>query len=140
MSKSLNDSLYVPTPERAIKADLRSVAMPHKLCFVDLVQVDQFVQQVNQIRSCNTPGCMGSLVPVSVRYSGLGGAVSISFGCASKWAVLGTSMGRQTSTEISMAIQVAFVVEGCTHAMYCKVLQHALGMQAVSEATFRDTI
>ena len=142
-SQSLNDSLYMPTPQCALKANLGSVAMPHKLCFVDLVQVDQFVQQMNKIRSCNTPGCMGSLVPVSVRYSGLGGAVSMSYGCdgcASKWAVLGSSMGRQSSTEISMAIQVAFIVAGCTHATYCKVLQHALGMQAVSEATFRDTI
>ena len=61
-------------------------------------------------------------------------------GCASKWAVLGSSMGRQTSTEISVAIQVAFIVAGCTHATYCKVLQHELGVQAVSEATLRDTI
>ena len=103
---------------------------------MDLVQVDQFVQQMNQVRSCNTLGCMGSLVPVSVRYSGLGAAVSMSYGCdgcASKWVVLGSSMGRQTSTEISWAIQVAFIVAGCTHATYCKVLQHALGVQAVSE-------
>lgn len=144
MSQSLNDSLYVPTPQRAIKAELRSVAVPHKLCFMDLVQVDQFVKQMNQIRSCNTPGCRGSLVPVSVRLVGLGGTVSLSYacdGCASKWAVLGSTTGcLQSCTETSMAIQVAFIVAGCTHATYCKALQHALGMHTVSAATFTDTI
>jgi hypothetical protein len=50
--------------------------MPRKVCFMDMVQLDKFV---NQICSCNTPGCRGLLVPASVRCSGLGGAVSISY-------------------------------------------------------------
>ena len=44
------------------------------------------------------------------------------------------------ATEISVAIQVAFIIAGCTHMTYYKVLKHALGIEAVSWSTFNSTI
>ena len=42
----MNDSPYLPTPQRTIKAHWTSVAMPCKVCFMDLVQLDKFVKQI----------------------------------------------------------------------------------------------
>ena len=43
-------------------------------------------------------------------------------------------------SEISTCVQVAFILAGCTHATYCRTLQHALGIRAVSMHTFLSTI
>ena len=45
-----------------------------------------------------------------------------------------------STTEISVAIQVAFIIAGCTHMTYYKVLKHALGIEAVSWSAFYSTI
>ena len=99
---------------------------------MDLNQLDKFIKQVNQIRYCATPGCKGALSPISL---GLGGAVSDTYacnGCASQWALFETSSKYElgTTTEIGIATQVAFIyiIAGCTHITYCKVLKHALGI------------
>ena len=44
------------------------------------------------------------------------------------------------SCDISTAIQVAFIVAGCTHMTYYKVLKHTLGIDAVTWPTFQSTI
>ena len=70
---------------------------------------------------------------------GLGGAVSISLtcnGCGNQGVIFETSSkynmyGLGSSTEISIAIQVAFIIASCTHTTYYKVLKHALGIEAV---------
>ena len=41
---------------------------------------------------------------------------------------------------ISMCAQVAFIVTGCTHTVYQKTLQLALGIKAVSMPIFFQTI
>ena len=61
---------------------------------MDLVQLDKFIEQLNHIRSCITPGCTGVLAPVKVSSIGLGGAVFIKYkcnGCANHEAQLETS-------------------------------------------------
>ena len=67
---------------------------------------------------------------------GLGGAISITYacnGCASQWALFKTSKYELgCATEISIAVQVAFIIAGCTHVTYYKVLKHALGIEGVS--------
>ena len=141
-----DDSLYIPTPEQVVsKKLLNSVCIPLKVCFMDLSQLDLFMKQLNQIRACTTPGCKGILVPERVRCAGLGGAVSIKYtcnGCVCKTAMFETStrfeLGR--SCDISTAVQVAFIVAGCTHMTYYKVLNHALGIDAASWPTFQSTI
>ena len=43
-------------------------------------------------------------------------------------------------SEISLCVQVAFIIAGCTHATYYKTLQHSLGIAAVSMPVFMRTI
>lgn len=49
-----------------------------------------------------------------------------------------SGIGRMT--EISMSVQVAFIVAGCTHATYYKVLKNFLGIDAVSPPMFSYAI
>ena len=51
-------------------------------------------------------------------------------------------MKKQTGNTdtVSMSVQVAFIVAGCTHAVYYKTLKHALGIDAVGMDVFMDTI
>ena len=141
-------SLYVPTPQRIVRKNARVVrnVLSNTVCFMDLNQFDKFIKQVNEIRCCATPGCKGALTPVYVRSVGLGGAVSISCtcnGCGNQGVIFETSKYMYelgSATEISVAIQVAFVIAGCTHTTYYKVLKHALGIEAVSWPTFHSTI
>ena len=97
------------------------------------------------MRNCATPGCKGELTPVHVKSAGLGGAVSFGYtcnGCVSQTALLETSAKYElTSTsEISTAVQVAFIVVGCTYTTYYKTLKHALGIDAVEWHQFQSTI
>ena len=76
---------------------------------------------------------------------GLAGAVSITYacnGCASQWAFFEISSRYKlgTTTEIGIAAQVAFIIAGCTHKTYYKVLKHVLGIEAVTLRTFQSTI
>ena len=43
-------------------------------------------------------------------------------------------------SNISMSVQVAFILAGCTHATYYKTLRRALGIKAVNERVFMRTI
>ena len=82
-------------------------------------------------------------MPVSVLGNALGGALSITYvcdGCRLKGARLDTSYLEGNTTQISRAVQVAFILSGCTHATYYKTLRHALGINAVEPAAFMNTI
>ena len=62
-------------------------------------------------------------------------------GCASKGAVLETySKHKEGANTISRCVQVAFIIAGCTHAVYHKMLKLALGIQAVNRSIFLKTI
>ena len=52
--------------------------IPNRVGFVKLSQIGVFV---NKIRGCTTPGCDGNLVPVAVKSIGMGGGLSVWFGC-----------------------------------------------------------
>ena len=41
------------------------------------------------------------------------------------------------TTEVGVAVQVAFIIAGCTHSTYYRVLQHGLRMEP---STFMSTI
>ena len=41
---------------------------------------------------------------------------------------------------MSVAVEVAFMVAGCTHANYYRALEQALGMDTVGPDTFMSTI
>ena len=67
-----------------------------------------------------TPGCDGNLVPVAVKSTGMGGGLSVCFGCDGNEPAY--------NNDISVSVQVAFILASST---YCKTLQNALGMNTV---------
>lgn len=102
-----------------------------------------FIEQVNDNRSCVTAGCKGKWVPVSVISKALGGPPSVTYicdGCKLKGACFDTSYVCGNISEISKAVQVVFIVSGCTHTTYYKALHHILGIEVVRLAAFLNTI
>ena len=137
------ESLYVPTPQKRIRDNFPIIPIPNKMCFFELKQLDIFIQQLNSIRCCSTRGCTGVLIPSTIKSIGLGGAVSIFFtcnGCFLHHAHFESSVQYEGTSEVSIAVQVAFMVAGCTHANYYRALKQALGMDTVSPDTFMSTI
>ena len=53
--------------------------IPNRVGFVRLSQIGVFVDSI-KIRGCKTQGCDGNLVPVAVKSTGLGGALSVFLG------------------------------------------------------------
>ena len=73
----------------------------------------------------------------------LGGSLSITYVCdGCKSATFTTLSVSQLidASEVSLCVQVAFIISGCTHATYYKTLKHALGIEAVSMPLFMRTI
>ena len=75
-----DDSLYVPTPERCLKK-VSPIAITKKIFVVSFERLNVFVETINSVRCCVTPGCKGILVPLSLQSKGLGGTVNISYVC-----------------------------------------------------------
>ena len=139
-------SLYIPTPDRPTTV-VRPIDLPARLCYIELSHLGSFVSTVNQIRTCTTSGCKGKLAPVAVKCRGLGGAVTVRYscdGCGLKGATFEAHSKCETvlagSNTISVSLQVAFIIAGCTHATYYKALNHSLGIDTVSAPTFMCTI
>ena len=105
--------------------------IPNRVGFVRLSQIGVFF---NKIRGCKTQGCDGNLVPVAVKSTGLGGGLSVFFGCDGckvKLAIFESfTKYEHGPARNSACVQVAFIVAGCTHAVYCKTLQNALGQMS----------
>ena len=136
-------SEYFPTPVKQLS--VRPVDLGNKLFVCQTSQFQSFIDQMNATSVCATPHCDGKLVPVSVRFFGLGGALVIQFactGCSERMLTFRTSVDIALSKHsvVSLALQVAFVAAGCAHAQYSKVLKQNLGMSAVDIATFYNTI
>ena len=112
-----------------------------------LSQIGVFVDSINNIRGCKTPGCDGNLVPVAVKSTGMGGGLSVCFGCDGckvKLALFESFTRYENepayNNDISVSVQVAFILAGSTHTTYCKTLQNALGMKTVNANMFYETI
>ena len=139
------DSLYLPTPQRNWVKNIEPITLPKKLFVGSLTEVDTFIKMTNEIRRCVTPGCKGQLVPLLFDTKGLGGAVKVYYGCDGcdiSTVCFESSLKNEllTSSEIGAAIQVGFIVSGCMHATYCKVLKLSLGLDAVCMDKFHSTI
>ena len=83
---------------------------------------------INKIRGCKTQGCDRNFVPVAVKSTRLGGGLSVFFGCDGckvKSAFTKYEHGPARNNDISVSVQVTFIVAGCTHTVYCKTLQNA---------------
>ena len=144
MNEVNDDSLYIPTPERSLKT-LNPIVIPEKILVVSLKQLNVFVETINSVRCCVTPGCNGILVPVSLQSKGLGGTVNISYvcnGCSISKVFFEGCLKNESlnTTEVGASIQVAFIISGCLYATYCKVLKLSLGLDTVDFGTFYSTI
>ena len=135
----------MPTTQRQVLKNISLIsAQSDKLGFIVTTQLEIFINNINAIRGCKTPGCDGKLVNSHVRSNGLGGALVVTFACngCGKCVLFQTSAtceGINTS-EIGIALQVAFIVAGFTHSTYFKVMKHALGIDVFSMETFLSTI
>ena len=121
------------------------IDLPNKLCFLALPQVGKFLDMINQVRGCKTPGCNGNLAPTGVMSKGFGGCVYVSCrcdGCGSGGAYFETYINQPGRTKdiVSKCVQVAFIVAGSTHMGYYKTLKHALDIDVVCPNAFMDTI
>ena len=109
-----------------------------------LSQIGVFVDSINKIRGCKTQGCDGNLVPVAVKSIGMGGGLSVWFGCDGCKALFESFTRYENepayNNDISVSVQVAFILAGSTHTTYCKTLQNALGMKTVNARVFLNTI
>ena len=59
--ESDNDCVHpsTPAPLPLLRRTVKVVSVPRKICFMDISQLDKFIEQLNHIRSCITPGCTG---------------------------------------------------------------------------------
>ena len=134
------DSDYIITP-----MDIKCTNAHEKaLCFLDLSQLDEFVERLNEIRQCPEPACRGNLVPTSVK-RGIGGAATITYncdGCRGQELTLDTCKVQEDgrNSEITRALHVAFIISGCTFTTYTKVLRYLLGIQSTYDDRFQETI
>ena len=138
-----SDSEFYPSPAKRLCAIPVSMAKSIFVC--ETSQLQQLIDQVNMTSICHTPRCTGKLVPVNVKLVGLGGAAIVKFactGCSDRNLAFHSSVNIALSkrTVVSLALQVAFVVAGCAHAQYSKVLKQCLGISSVSASTFYETI
>lgn len=142
-SNSESDSEFYPSPAKKLR--VQPVSMTKSIFVCETTQLQQLIDQVNVTSNCCTPRCTGKLVPVNVKLVGLGGAAIVKFactGCTNRRLAFNSSVNVALSkcTVVSLAMQVAFVVAGCAHAQYSKVLKQCLGISSVSACTFYDTI
>ena len=101
-----------------------------KLCLVDTAQLGMFIDQINTIRHCSTPGCKGSLTQIMSKSKVLGGSMHISYVC-SECMIVGAYYFETLAPHLSLgisqidfALQVAFIINGSTYASYKKHLLH----------------
>ena len=73
----------------------------------------------------------------------MGGGLSGWFGCDGCKVKLASFTRYEIepyNNDISVSVQVAFILAGSTHTTYCKTLQNALGMKTVNARVFLNTI
>ena len=72
-------------------------------------------------------------IGVAVKSTGMGGGLSVCFGCnGCKESFTRYENEPACNNDISVSVQVAFILAGSTHTTYCKTLQNALGMKTVN--------
>ena len=138
-----DDSDYIPTPLRPkLRRPLRvPISVPHHCIFLDLKQIERFVDHLNDMRGCKTSGCKGRLVPLEVVTRGMGGTATVAYMCDGCGGILERKASSENTTlandDINLAAQVAFITAGCTYTTYCKALQ-LLGIKASQQQLFYD--
>ena len=105
--------------------------------FCQKSQLQHFIDQINKTSRCITENCNGVLKPVSIQMAGFGGTVRIQYDFIERRLTLDSStVTAHDQSDLSLALQIGFIVAGCSYAQYSKVLAQALGMRAVSFVQF----
>ena len=93
-------------------------------------KLQHLIDQINKTSRCNTENCNGQLKPVSVQMAGFGGTVRINYGCTGcierRLTFDSSAVTAHDQPDLSLALQIGFVVAGCSYAQYNKVLAEAL--------------
>ena len=64
-------------------SDEEREAPPNSMFFAELRALDSFMTAVSAYRNCRTEGCEGTLIPVHVERSGMGGGARAEYACSS---------------------------------------------------------
>ncbi len=138
-----NDTDYeLDTPGRRRSGEMRGGITPF---LTTGTQLEKFVSHINQTSKCMAYSCNGKLVLKNLELVGKGGDGEAYFvcsgGCGERDISLPCSNSYKTSsqTELSVALQVAFLCSGANYSMYENVLG-ILGMHPVSNKQFYNTI
>ena len=127
------------TPGRRILGEMRSGQTPF---LTTAAQLERFLAEINNTSKCKAECCNGILVLKTLELAGNGGDGTAFLGrCGTRDICLPCSNMYKTSnqSELSMALQVAFLCSGANYALYERVLG-SLGMHAVSKEQFYRTI
>ena len=125
-SADSDDSDYILTPLRPKlgRPSRVPIRVPHHCIFLDLKQIEKFVEHLNHMRGCKTSGCKGRLVPLEAVTRGMVGTATVSYMCDGCRCILELKTFRENTTlannDINLAAQVAFIMAGCTYTVYCR--------------------
>ena len=119
VSLSGSDSSWVLSPE-LLARHVSPVPCRDRVAFMERADIERLMTAVSKRRGCKTTGCEGSLVPVQVKSTGLGGALCVSFvcdGCSKQRVTLRPAeFSVKQKSCVSICVQVAFILAGATHA------------------------
>ena len=139
-SADSDNSDYITTPLRPkLRRPLRvPISVPHHYIFLDLKQIEKFVEHLNDMRGCKTSGCKGRLVPLEVVTRGMGGTATVAYMCDECRCILELKASSENTTlannDINLAAQVAFITAGCTYTS-----RHQAGEQQLFHDDYRNT-
>ena len=112
--------------------------------FTFLSESTQLIKFVEQYTICSVTGCTGKLMFNYFEVTGLGGAASFNFRCATcgnrDIKFDSSSFRDHGDATVSVLFQCAFICAGMSYSQYMKVFRHILGMQCVSSSVFYATL
>ena len=137
-----SDIDFTPTKKQPY-VSRKTVSLGNQLYVAQTSTFEDFIHQINRNSRCKTTGCKGDLIPVGIRTLHLGGAIHLKFacsGCENRHMLFQSSVLLEQSqrTLIGFALEVAFIVGGCTQSQYRRVLRNALGINCFGHSTFDD--
>ena len=87
MDNCIRDSNSTKGIEECCERRSETKPLPKQICFTDLTQFDKFMEEMNKIHQCCSPGSSGNFAHVSVQTKGLEVAVTVDYaydGCANQ--------------------------------------------------------
>ena len=137
------DYLYVPdTPAMRSTGGVRGGTTPF---LTSAKQLESLISGINRTSRCRAPGCDGELRFKNVDLTGKGGDGKANFFCSGRCGTRDICLPfseyheRSKQTNVSFALQVAFISSGANYAQYETVLG-SMGMHPVSDYKFYETI